>query len=153
MGLDSYLERDERLTDGWHKVDVRAFVDDKEVVRKGVENPVLNTSVAYWRKANQIHNWFVENVQGGDDDCKRHYVPYHKLRELYDICDRILKATGKTRQKLAKELLPTREGFFFGTYEYDDYYYECIEDTCKQLEPILAYPDLTNVSYYYQSSW
>ena len=28
--------------------------------------------VGYWRKANQIHNWFVENVQDGEDDCCYH---------------------------------------------------------------------------------
>ena len=69
MGLDMYLERSERLTEGFDKVDVRAFVDDNTVIRKGVENPKLLTEAAYWRKANQIHNWFVENIQDGEDDC------------------------------------------------------------------------------------
>lgn len=153
MGLDMYLERSERLTKGFDKTDVKAFVGDNPVVIKGVENPHLVTEAAYWRKANQIHNWFVENVQDGEDDCRRYYVDVSKLKELYDLCDKILKAKGKERTRLAKELLPTREGFFFGTYEYDDDYYEDLKNTCEQLEPIIKEGELSNVYYYYSSSW
>ncbi len=35
--------------------------------------------VGYWRKANQIHNWFVKNVQGGVDDCGYYGVTKEKL--------------------------------------------------------------------------
>ena len=30
--------------------------------------------IIQWRKANQIHSWFVENVQSGKDDCGMYYV-------------------------------------------------------------------------------
>lgn len=153
MGLDCYLKRDERLTEGFDKVDVRAFVDDNTVIRKGVKNPYLTTEAAYWRKANQIHNWFVENIQDGEDDCRRYYVSRAQLKQLYDLCDKILKAKGKERTRLAKELLPTREGFFFGSTDYDDDYYEDLKNTCEQLEPILKEDELPNVYYYYNSSW
>ena len=44
-----------------------------------------------WRKANQIHNWFVENVQDGIDDCSYHNeVTKEILEELLDICQRVL---------------------------------------------------------------
>ena len=30
----------------------------------------IDEEVGYWRKANAIHKWFVDNVQDGNDDCK-----------------------------------------------------------------------------------
>ncbi len=35
----------------------------------------------YWRKANGIHAWFVQNVQEGEDDCKEYYVSQSKLEK------------------------------------------------------------------------
>jgi cysteine desulfurase len=45
----------------------------------------------YWRKANQIHAWFVQNVQEGVDECERHWVPREKLVELRDLCLDVLE--------------------------------------------------------------
>lgn len=46
--------------------------------------------VGYWRKANQIHNWFVQNVQGGEDDCEFYEVSQSKLIELRDTCQKVI---------------------------------------------------------------
>ena len=46
--------------------------------------------VGYWRKANQIHNWFVENVQDGEDDCRYHReVTEDDLQDLLSMCEKI----------------------------------------------------------------
>ena len=50
----------------------------------------VNIPIAYWRKVNCIHNWFVENVQGGNDNCERHYVSSDKIEELVEEIDNIL---------------------------------------------------------------
>ena len=77
----------------------------------------------YWRKANQIHGWFVENVQNGVDECKKTYVPKEKLIELKELCEDLLHT--KDKQK-AQELLPATSGFFFGSTDTNDkYYWEC----------------------------
>jgi hypothetical protein len=47
-----------------------------------VESEVIE-EVMYWRKANQIHKWFVDNVQDGVDDCKEYWVSEEKLQELF----------------------------------------------------------------------
>lgn len=47
--------------------------------------------IAYWRKANQVHKWFVDNVQNGVDDCGYYEVTIEKLQELVDICREILR--------------------------------------------------------------
>ena len=41
--------------------------------------------VGYWRKANQIHDWFVRNVQSGEDNCRDYHVSREKLEELKNL--------------------------------------------------------------------
>ena len=157
MGLDMYLEkrvRLYRLQDKEWKKDIRLFSDDQPKVYKKLESPWLSFEVGYWRKANQIHHWFVENVQDGEDDCKEYRVTIDQLRQLYDLCEQILKEPNeKKRLKLAKELLPTQEGFFFGTIDYDEYYFETLKDTTEMLEGLFKEEDAEEADYVYSSSW
>jgi hypothetical protein len=105
--------------------------------------------VAYWRKANHIHQWFVTNVQGGRDECQRSYVPVDKLRELKALVRTVLDD-----HSLAPTLLPTQSGFFFGGTEYDDWYFESLEDTARQLGDVLEeFEQNDDVEFEYQSSW
>jgi hypothetical protein len=113
--------------------------------------------VMYWRKANHIHGWFVDNVQNGDDNCQTYDVSQGDLIKLFDVCEKILEASvlvdgeivasttydkdhpegidkrepGKVIQDatVAENLLPTREGFFFGSTEYDEDYLEDVKST------------------------
>ena len=123
MGLDMYLERRNSRT-------------------KSYEN------VGYWRKANQIHNWFVENVQEGIDDCNCYEVSEEQLKNLLDVCRKV-----KDDINHAKELLPTCEGFFFGSTEYDDYYLENIDSSIKLLERVLKETNFNEESIFYYSWW
>ncbi len=38
-------------------------------------------NVAYWRKNNAVHKWFVDNLNNGEDDCQEYYVPRGHLQE------------------------------------------------------------------------
>lgn len=106
-----------------------------------------NYEVGYWRKANQIHNWLVNNVQNGVDDCGEYEVSYEKLEELKNLCQKVL-----SNRSLAYKLLPTAQGFFFGSAEYDEYYFEDVEKTIAICEhALLSYSDGDAV--YYSSSW
>lgn len=157
MGLDMYLEKRVRLykiQDKEWKKDIRLFSDDQPKVYKKLESPWLSFEVGYWRKANQIHHWFVENVQDGEDDCKEYRVTYDQLRQLHDLCEQILEEPNeKKRLKLAKDLLPTQEGFFFGTTDYDEYYFEELKDTVEILENLFKEEDAEEADYVYSSSW
>lgn len=105
--------------------------------------------VAYWRKANAIHKWFVDNVQDGEDDCQAHReLTKQDLETLRDLCVKV-----KDDPDMAKELLPRQEGFFFGDTNYDDWYFEDIDNTIGQLEELLADHDFANYRLYYVSSW
>ena len=113
-----------------------------------------------WRKANAIHKFFVDEVQDGNDNCERHYVSRETLQELLDRITMILDIkTPVAREMKAEELLPTDiEGCFFGSKEYDDWYYKDLEDTKKTLEKVFEYEENAESgkcfdSFYYQSSW
>jgi hypothetical protein len=105
--------------------------------------------VAYWRKANAIHKWFVDNVQGGVDECQEAWVSREQLQQLLDICKEIVESPKK-----GDTLLPTQSGFFFGSTEYDEWYMSDIRFTAERLEKILTDPAFAkDVDFYYQSSW
>ena len=128
----------------------------KITITKGSQKTSINTEkitsieedTAYWRKANQIHQWFVKNVQNGEDDCKEYNVCREKLEELQKLVTLVL-----FKRKLAPKLLPVQEGFFFGDTEYNSEYFEDLQYTKTVLEEILKEPDSMNVDYYYSSSW
>lgn len=105
---------------------------------------------AYWRKANHIHKWFVDNVQEGVDNCGEYYVSRDTLEELVVTCEDVLKDHSK-----AEELLPTESGFFFGSTEYDEYYYEDIKNTIEMIKALIDSKSdrVQELSFYYHSSW
>jgi hypothetical protein len=106
----------------------------------------VEVTCAYWRKANQIHSWFVREVQGGEDNCGEYYVSSDKLIELLAICKHSLE------NKDPALLLP-QGGFFFGSTDIDEWYWNDLKSTISQLERILALPEFDNLSFYYNSSW
>ena len=98
-----------------------------------------------WRKANAIHRWFVAYVQHGVDECKEFPVTRLQLTWLLDLCEKV-----QSDHSRAVDLLPTQEGFFFGPTEYDDYYFEKIAYTQRELQTLLEEPGM---EYVYRSSW
>ena len=137
--------------------------------------------VAYWRKANHIHKWFVDEVQYGEDDCQYHdEVTKDVLKELLATCEIVLAASKLVEGKIAngyhyndsgekvynyedgkyiedptvaKILLPTTEGFFFGGTNYDEWYYEDIQYTANRIKEILETTDFDTQMIFYRSSW
>ena len=112
-----------------------------------------------WRKANAIHKFFVDTCQEGNDNCQRHYVSRGNLEELLETINTILAVkTPVARRTKAEELLPTEMGFFFGSEDYDDWYFEDLKRTKTTLEKVFEYEENAEAgkcfdSFYYQSSW
>lgn len=156
MGLDMYLTKKTYVGGNYEFNKVEGNV---KLNVRGNELPVrldrltyVIEDVGYWRKANQIHKWFVDNVQGGVDDCSKYTVEVEKLKELLRICKKV-----KKDHSLAEKLLPTQEGFFFGGTSYDEYYFYDIDTTINILTPLLkelkAQPETIFSYIEYQSSW
>jgi hypothetical protein len=188
MGLDMYAAR---------RLSVRNWDDEPAEKRYSVTaefggNPVpgfepgqitaIEEDVMQWRKANHIHDWFVDNVQDGNDDCGRYHVYWEKLAELFFACQKVIEASelvdgmvfmgtvydkdhpeGTAKREagrvikddaVARDLLPTTEGFFFGSEEYDEWYLQDVIDTRDWLKRMFDERDAgVPGEIYYSSSW
>ena len=101
----------------------------------------------YWRKANQIHNWMVNNVQNGNDDCGLYEVSIDQILKLHK--EIVFAMATKDTSKL-----PPTAGFFFGSTEIDEWYWEDLADTKKYLEEMQdLFEDNTDTQFFYCSSW
>jgi hypothetical protein len=116
---------------------------------------MVSVKVLQWRKANQIHEWFVQNVQAGDDNCKEHYVSRETLEELMGTLGQALQTRegGDDTGMTIEDILPTQGGFFFGSEEYDEYYWSEVERTYEQINLLLSNPKFEDFDFEYNSSW
>jgi hypothetical protein len=162
MGLDMYLYGKKYLS-SFNK-DEKAKREKIAVIFKEIKfEPIEVTfKIFEWRKANAIHNWFVSNVQDGNDDCKEYSVEWEKLLELLDIINKVLGMAGNTKEKiltnlgdnkLREELLPTTSGFFFGDTEYNEDYTNDLKETKEMIEKLIKQKSKETLDFYYSSSW
>lgn len=191
MGLDMYFSKRTYVKRWNHNPEEKQY---RVTVRRGgkvVPKRVISSDrisyvieeVAYWRKANHTHQWFVNNVQQGEDDCKEYYVSDDDLKKLVETCKEVIAKAklvdgklhnGTTFSAAGREeiyvdgkvienveeiagLLPTSKGFFFGSTDYNEWYLQDCQDTIDQLEPEIKLMDdpewKYTGEYYYQSSW
>jgi hypothetical protein len=156
MGLDMYLSKKTYVKQWEHQGDDSFKV---EVTKKGEavshikpeRISYIEEEIGYWRKSNQIHNWFVQNVQNGIDNCGTYFVGKEQLEKLLELCKKVLD-----NNKLAEELLPSTSGFFFGSTEYDEWYFNDLTHTVQIIESLLSEQNergYIDGDIYYQSSW
>lgn len=146
MGLDMYLYKEKFYS----KIREKHYGEKMPSIQnfEDCESITVSGCAAYWRKANQIHRWFVENCGEGVDECQRIYVSKKKLEELLELCKKVLENKDE-----AEDIMPTQDGFFFGPTEYGEDYFIDLEETVKKLEKILSMPDINEIQFYYQASW
>lgn len=152
MGLDMYLNKHTYISNAeWlspeHRREVVVYKNGKidESVRPSRVSYVVE-EIGYWRKVNQIHKWFVDNVQDGDDNCGSYFVSRENLSNLLETCKEVMDNPSK-----AEELLPRQSGFFYGSTEYDEYYFDGVENTISIIEYALS--DKNADHFTYSSSW
>lgn len=138
MGLDMYLYG-VKYYSKYEKDSNGNYIRDKTNINQ--------TEEIYWRKANQIHNWFINNCQMGEDNCLPHEVSLEQLKELKETCEKVINNPNK-----AKDLLPTVEGFFFGETEYNDEYFNDLKYTINKINELLN-SNYEYDWYEYCSSW
>lgn len=164
MGLDMYLHARKYVSSSMEiEPEGNIYEDTLSVVGLNKSDlPIadygsltIGVKVMYWRKANAIHNWFVQNVQDGEDNCREYEVGREQLAELRELCDRVLKD-----HSLASDLLPTQAGFFFGGTEFDEWYFASLEETRNAIDKLLDPTSPLNAGsglgkwwFDYSSSW
>ena len=159
MGLDMYIKKVNRTDHSIEKLEaidndwdfsskseqVAPFLPLREYeYSKGVFS--IFHEAAYWRKFNALHNWFVTRVQDGVDECQTSEIDADTLVALIDD----LRAVSKG--EVVEDLEPVG-GFFFGSTEKDDYYYECINDALNTIEDLLKNTDFKKYRLFYRASW
>lgn len=154
MGLDQYLNAKKYTSNAdWLPAEERetfsalaTLANVDEFMDDFLPSISMEVRVGYWRKQNAIHNWFVQNCQNGDDDCQEVYVSREQLEELREVCRKVL-----ADNSLAGTLLPTAEGFFFGSTDYDEWYITGLKYTVDKIDKLLTMNE--DWHFYYQSSW
>jgi hypothetical protein len=150
MGLDMYLTA-KRYLSKYNPEDakLRELVSAIDFGFSG-EVEQISFETMYWRKANAIHRWFVNEIQDGVDNCAEYSVSEESLTKLRDICKQVLADPSQ-----ADVLLPPQSGFFFGCTEVDDWYLDQLKYTVESLDVLLDLPQVKehNINFYYSSSW
>lgn len=171
------------------------YIVDKENTAYVVQG---NYEAAYWRKANQIRQWFVNHIEefNEDDNCEYYNVTRELLERLIIDCHCVLlsrngvEVDDKLRKKMDKvktlsergvdgekdgaketlekmerkyglsgvtvkpeEIMPTSSGFFFGSTEYDDWYYNTLENTIEMCQKVIDETNWDTEVVVYTESW
>ena len=157
MGLDMYLNRKKYVKNWEFKTKKHTItVKENEIVDDRIKPERITyvvEEVAYWRKFNALHGWFIQNCADGVDDCREVYVPIEKLKELLTLLKEVQNSF--TDKEKVEELLPPTTGFFFGSSKIDESYEDDVNETVTELEKILSEVSdcESDFSFYYKASW
>lgn len=100
---------------------------------------------SYFRKVNFLVA-YIENHTNYNRESSWVEWNLNMAKDLLDRCNRVLKYSNLVREELEncekcleeiEELLPTTGGFFFGSQEYDKYYFQNVLEVKIFLEEIL----------------
>ena len=159
MGLDMSLTKRTYVKNWKHYAPEE--INEITIKKGGKDHPDIKIErvtfivedVAYWRKFNALHQWFVDNCQDGMDECQESIVEQKKLVEILNILLEIKEShdTGDMAKtiELAQNSLPTQQGFFYGSTDYDEYYFDDVFKTIEIFESLIN----EGGEFYYQASW
>lgn len=105
----------------------------KELLEKEV-NWYYKVDDAYFRKVNFIYAFF-QNVLV-NEEC---LVEQHDIENLINTCVNVLqhhKCDSDEGIKFAQQNLPTQSGFFFGSTDYDNWYWDDVKDCLSQMRKL-----------------
>ena len=167
MGLDMYLDRKQYVQNWSHQKEsekhhIFGTAKGHQIDMKNLK--YLQFEVMYWRKANWIHKWFIDNIQDGIDDCGTYDVTSQQIEELVSLCKQVLKYLKNEKSISAQvdiinDMLPPQSGFFFGNEEMEtnddiEYYIDTLKETIQELGEVKTpKKGFHNDSFYYHASW
>lgn len=106
-------------------------------------------SIGYFRKVNFLVKFFQD--KGMDVNNQQLFlINKEMIEDLHNRCLQVINDHSK-----AEQLLPTMSGFFFGSTEYDEYYFEDVQQVCDYIENNLleAFDSLDNEEDIYFDIW
>ncbi len=109
-----------------------------------------NKELCYWRKSNQIHKYFRDNILERYGEVVENFeeisIDKDLLKDLVTTCEKVL-----ANPELAEKLLPTNGGCFFGSNEYDEDYFDDLKYTIKSINKIIHNEEYNDL--YYCACW
>lgn len=158
MGLDQYLTA-HKLICGYTR---HSEAGEREAYLKLLESvglqesdvsldtPHLSVSVtvAYWRKAHTVHEWFVSNVQDGVDDCRSSYASRKFLEFAVEHCRKVLKA-----EKPGSVISTEKDDYSIETIIGAGIYLTEFVMTKAKLAAVLNNPKFKGWNFEYRASW
>lgn len=115
-------------------------------IKKCDENTEIKYEIMYWRKSNWLQQWMKSKTINGEiEDCAYYELNIYDLKELLKLIKDVLK-----NKASADEKLPTTSGFFFGSTDYDEWYFEDLKKTKEFLEKTIL---KNEYDYYLYFAW
>lgn len=163
MGLDMYLIASS-YSNSVRKGGVN-FPKELEQFKEDFNYCTNEYSIGYWRKFNALHSFIVNEFADGEDNCQRIYLNEESIQKILKVLKEVKESFKDAKiikqendyivydNPMAKELLPTQEGFFFGSTEYDNYYLEDVDYSINLFEKVLKLIEEYDYDIYYQASW
>jgi hypothetical protein len=169
IGLDMYLIEEEYVSPWMDEDRYKAFIAasgrEDLFARHGTganlssDSLTVQYRVGYWRKADHIHKWFVDNVQDGVDECQLSLIEREQLGELYNLCKEVLEVAliddgSVINPRVCEALLPSSDLGVAG--HCDEWYIHGVERTVKILDALRSEDGTfgrAGMDYYYKSSW
>lgn len=111
MGLDMYLShrRSKYNSNGGKNGRALTIIHEEEI--------------GYWRKFNALHNFIVEEFADGVDECQKIELNIERVERVISVLSEVL-----ANKEDAASILPNASGFFFGSQEYDEWYFKDVEN-------------------------
>jgi hypothetical protein len=187
MGLDMYLYKKTYVKNWEHTAKELKHSFSVKIggkVRKDIKPEriaYITEEVAYWRKFNALHGWFVEQCASGIDECQEIYIGREKMEELLKVLKQVSELLNNSKlvvkvlknwneqdyevktfdcEDEVKDIFSPTQGFFFGSDCIDEYFKSDVEDTIETIDGLLketenedAVKGLYSGDFYYRASW
>lgn len=122
---------------------------DMYLIRRDKAGKYREYEAAEWGKANHIRQWFVNNTgYPKEGNTMLHKVTREQLENLVSDCLKVMED-----KSLAKKIMPTAGGYFFGDTNIDKYYFGKLQVTVEMVTEVIDETDWDNEDIYYYESW
>jgi hypothetical protein len=148
MGLDIYYSKCKRAEWKKHEEQLKEYEslpsDEREDVALHPDRNFDPEEIGYFRKVNFLIPFFDYS-----ENCEYKEITRDELEELERKCAIVSAAIPKVNEDgekiywdediaRAKKLLPTTSGFFFGSTDYDEWYFEDVKQVLDWVIGVLA---------------